>query len=135
MTASWPTGAGGGAYMSAASFTGSDATTPVVTADNQAVNTGSGNMTVTVTSDANGMTVVVGGTNGGTPTVNFNKIFAEAPLGPGGGASYQAAGTSNAHSFTGWGGTAPVGAGIHIQAAAGGAAAEELRLMALGVGA
>jgi hypothetical protein len=106
-------------YMSAASFTGVDTTTPVVTADSVTGTTGT---TVTVTSDANGATVAVWGTNGSTPTTNFNQIFAEAPLDPGAGASYQLGGTSNGHTFTGAGGTLPAWAGIHIQAAAGGAA-------------
>lgn len=115
LTASWTSSAD--AYMSCASFTGGDTTTPVITADNVTGTTGA---TVTVTSDANGMTVAVWGTNGSAPTVNFNKIYANAPLRPCGAASYQAGGSSNGHTFTGGGGTTPGWAGIHLQATQGG---------------
>lgn len=104
-------------YMSAVSFTGSDTTTPLVTADTVGGNSGT---TVTVTSDTSGATVASWGINGSTPTVNFTKIYAEAPLAPGAGASYTLGGTSNGHTFTGAGGTTPAWAGVHIQAASGG---------------
>lgn len=112
LTASWANSAD--AYMSCASFTGGDTSTPVVTADNVS---GTSGTTVTVTSDANGVTVAAWGTNGSAPTTNFNKIYSEAPLRPCGAASYQAAGSSNGHTFTGGGGTVPAWAGIHLQAA------------------
>ena len=102
-------------YMSCASFTGTDTTTGIQTADST---TASGTTTITVTSDANGATVAVFGVDGATPTVNFTKIFAEAPLNPGGGASYTLGGTSNGHTFTGAGGTIQSLAGVHVIAAA-----------------
>lgn len=106
-------------YMSAASFTGSDTTTPLVTGDTVGGNSGT---TVTITSDANGATVASWGINGSTPTVNFTKIYAEAPLNPCGAATFTLGGSSNGHTFTGAGGVTPAWAGVHIQAAAAGGA-------------
>lgn len=103
------------AYMSAASFTGTHATTPIATGDNAS---GTSGTTVTVTSTTDGATVAIWGTNGADPTCNFNEIFSQAPLDPGAGASYQLGGTSNGHTFTGAGGTTPAWAGVHIVAAA-----------------
>lgn len=103
-------------YMSAVSFTGTDTVTGVNAADNT---TATNVTTITVPSDASGATVAVFGVNGATPTVNFNKIFAEAPLNPGGGASYQLGGASNAHTFTGGGGTIQALAGVHVIAGTG----------------
>jgi hypothetical protein len=108
-------------YMSAASYTGTDTVTGIKVADSV---TASGTTTITVTSSTDGATVAVFGVNGNVPTVNFNKIFAEAPLNPGGGASYQIGGTSNAHTFTGGGGTIQSLAGVHI--ITGGAASNQL---------
>lgn len=118
-------------YMSCASFSGVDTTTPVVTGDNVSGTTGT---TVTITSDASGATIASWGTNGSTPTTNFNKIYAEAPLDPGAGASYQIGGTSNGHTFTGAGGTQPAWVGIHIQASAGGATTESGDIASDGAG-
>lgn len=69
---------------------------------------------LTVTSDPNGATVVFFGVDGSTPTVNFTKIFAEAPNSPGGGANYALGGTSNTHTFTGAGGTLQALVGAHF---------------------
>lgn len=113
LTLNWTTLAD--CYMSAVSLTGVDTTTPIVIADTVGGTTGT---TVAVTSDANGATIAVWGTNGSTPTVNFTKIFAEAPLNPGAGASYALGGTSNSHTFTGAGGVTPAWAGVHVQAGA-----------------
>jgi hypothetical protein len=128
LTFNWTNGCD--CYMSAASFTGTHATTPIVTADNVTVTAGT---TVTVTSGSDDATVAVWGTNGGDPTTNFEEIFSQAPLDPGGGASYELGGTSNGHTFTGAGGTTPAGAGVHIDAAAtgggNGAAAYYYRMM------
>ena len=104
-------------YMSAASFAATDTVTGYAAGDTV---TGTAGTTVTVTSTTDGATVAVWGTNGSTPTVNFTKIFAEAPLNPGAGASYTLGGTSNAHTFTGAGGTNPAWVGIHVIAAAAG---------------
>jgi len=104
-------------YMGCVSFTGADTTTPIVGADTVSGNTGT---TVTVTSTTDGATAAVWGTNGSTPTVNFNKVWDESSLNPGGAGSYQLAGTSNGHTFTGAGGTSPAWAGVHVQAAAAG---------------
>jgi hypothetical protein len=114
---SWTTTAD--CYMSAVSFTGSHTTTPLITGDTVGGNLGT---TVTITSDSSGATVATWGINGSTPTVNFSKIYAEAPLNPGGGASYTLGGSSNGHTFTGAGGITPAYAGVHIQAAAAGGA-------------
>lgn len=102
------------AYMSAASFSGTDTTTGVLTTDNT---TATGTTTITVPSSTDGATVAAFCVNGAAPAVNFNKIFSEAPLNPGGGASYQLGGVSNAHTFTGAGGTAQALAGVHVIAA------------------
>lgn len=101
-------------YMSAVSFTGTDTVTGIQSTDNT---TATRTTSITVPSSADGATVAVFGVNGAAPTVNFNKIFSEAPLSPGGGASYQLAGASNAHTFTGAGGTAQALAGVHVIAA------------------
>jgi hypothetical protein len=73
---------------------------------------------ITVTSDTSGATLAVFGVNGSTPTMNFSKVFDNAPLDPGGGSSYTIGGTSNIHTFTGAGGTVQALAGVHIIAAA-----------------
>ncbi len=115
LAASWTTAAD--CYMSAASFTGTDTSTVVKVADNiTAINT----TTITVTSDTAGATVANFAVDGGAPTVNFTKIYSEAPLGPGGGASYTLGGTSNAHTFTGAGGTVQALTGVHILAPSAG---------------
>lgn len=112
-------------YMSCISFTGTDTTTGTQdTDDRTATNTTS----ITVPSSTDGATVAVFCTDGSTPTMNFTKIWAEAPLAPGGGGSYQLAGTSNAHTFTGAGGTAQALAGVHVIAAAGGGGGRTLFL-------
>ena len=119
-------------YMSAVSFTGSDLTTPIVVAHTV---TGTAGTTVTITSDANGATVASWGIDGATPTVNFTKIYAEAPFSPGGGASYTLGGSSNAHTFTGAGGTQPAWVGVHVNpaAAGGGRTTKNTRSNPLGV--
>lgn len=104
-------------YMSCASFAGTDTVTGVNASDNITADDAT---TITVTSSSDGATVAVFGVDGAAPTVNFTKIFSTAPLNPGGGASYQLSGTSNAHTFTGAGGTHQSLAGVHIIAAAGG---------------
>ncbi len=98
-------------YMSAASFNGTDTVTGINASDNV---TASAATQITVTSDTSGATFAVFGVNGNVPTVNFVQVFAEAPLNPGGGASYQLGGTSNIHTFTGGAGTIQALAGIHI---------------------
>lgn len=103
-------------YMSAVSFNGTDVVTGVDITHNVS---GTSGTTVTVTSTTDGATIGNWGTNGSTPTVNFNKIYAEAPLAPGGGATYQLSGTSNAHTFTGAGGTNPAWTGVHVLVARG----------------
>lgn len=119
-------------YMSAVSFTGTDTSTGINAAHST---TATGTTTITITSDANGATVAVFAVDGSAPTVNFTKIFSEAPLNPGGGASYTLGGTSNAHTFTGAGGSVQALAGIHVIAAAGGATVTypELERMSRGV--
>lgn len=104
-------------YMSCISFTGTDTVTGVAVADNT---TTSQVTTITVPSTVDGATVAVFAVDGSTPTVNFTKIWAEAPNNPGGGASYTLGGTSNAHTFTGGGGTRQALAGVHVIAASGG---------------
>lgn len=98
-------------YMSAVSFTGTNTSTGIQTADNVSGTTGT---TVTVTSTTDGATVAAWGTNGSSPTLNFTKIYDNAPLNPGAGASYALGGTSNGHTFTGAGGTAPAWTGVHV---------------------
>jgi hypothetical protein len=104
-------------YMSAASFNGTDTTTGIKVSDSTTANTGT---SLTVTSSTDGATVVNFADNAGTPTVNFTKIWAEAPLNPAGGGNFTLGGTSNAHTFTGGGGSAPSIVGVHILAAASG---------------
>jgi hypothetical protein len=109
LSGGWTTTADG--YIGAVSFKSTDTVTGInaahtVSASNQA--------NLAVTSDANGATVVVFGVNGSLPTLNFNKIWDNAPLDPGGGSSYQLGGTSNDHTFTGAGGSNSSIAGIHI---------------------
>lgn len=111
LSCSWTTASD--VYMSAASWTGTDTVTPLKVADTVS---GAAGTTVTVTSAANDATLASWGTDGSTPTVNFNKIYAEAPLAPCGGASYQLGGSSNGHTFTGGGGTMPAWTGVHILA-------------------
>jgi hypothetical protein len=113
-------------YMSAVSFTGTDTATGVEVADNV---TATQTTTITVTSTTDGATVAVFGVNGSTPTVNFTKIFAEAPLAPGGGASYTLGGTSSAHTFTGAGGTFQALAGVHVIAGAGGTSGRAIMVL------
>lgn len=117
LQANWTTSAD--CYMSAVSFTGTDTTTGVKAADNT---TATNVTSITVTSATGDATVAVFGVNGNPPTCNFTKIFSEAPLNPGGGASYQLGGTSNAHTFTGAGGSAQALAGVHVIQPAGGTA-------------
>jgi len=117
LTSSWTTAQD--VYMSAVSFTGTDTVTGIDAADNT---TATNVTTITVPSDVNGATVACFVTDGATPTVNFTKIWAEAPLNPGGGGSYTLGGTSNGHTFTGAGGTGQALAGVHVIAAAGGGA-------------
>lgn len=104
-------------YMSAVSLTGTDTSTVTNASDNV---TASATTSITVTSDTSGATVAVFGVDGGTPTVNFTKIFAEAPLNPGGGANFTLGGTSNVHTFTGGGGTIQTLSGVHVIAGGGG---------------
>lgn len=104
-------------YMSAVSFTGTDTSTGINAAHNA---TATNTTTLTITSDTAGATVAVFAVDGAAPTVNFTKIFSEAPFNPGGGASYTLGGTSNGHTFTGGGGTVQALAGVHVIAAAGG---------------
>src|SRR6267142_3323532 len=88
LAGSWTTSAD--CYMSAASFSGTDLVTGIKVSDNiTATNT----TTITVTSTTDGATVACFGVDGGAPTVNFTKIYSEAPLGPGGGASFTLGGT------------------------------------------
>jgi hypothetical protein len=105
------------AYLSAVSFTGTDTSTVVNATDST---TTTQTTSITVTSDTNGATVAVFGVDGSAPTVNFTKIFSDAPLAPGGGASYTLGGTSNGHTFTGSGGGTQALAGVHVIAGAGG---------------
>jgi hypothetical protein len=98
-------------YVSAISYTGTDIVTGIYVAHSV---TASGTTQITVTSDASGATVAVFGVNGNAPTTNFNTIFSDAPFNPGGGGSYQIAGTSNIHTFTGGGGTIQALAGVHV---------------------
>lgn len=104
-------------YMSATSFSGTDAVTGIKVADSV---TATATTTITITSDATGLTVAVFCVDGAAPTTNFNAIYSEAPLTPGGGASYQLGGASNAHTFIGAGGTIQILAGVHVIAAATG---------------
>lgn len=107
----------GDCYMGAVSFTGTDTSTGVNVADNT---TTTQTTAITVTSSADGATVAVFGVNGSTPTVDQTKLWAEAPLNPGGGASYALGGASNTHNFTGAGGSLQALAGVHVIAAPGG---------------
>jgi hypothetical protein len=131
LAASW-TGASD-CYMSAASFTGTDTSTVVKVADN-ATQTGLPSTSITVTSATGDATYATFVVNGATPTVNFTKVWAEAPLSPGGGGSYTLGGTSNAHTFTGAGGSSSALVGVHILAAAGGAPTPMRTLMGVGLG-
>lgn len=107
------------AYMSCASFTGTDTTTGVQAADNT---TASGTTSIAVPTDSSGATVACFVCDGSTPTITQTTIFAYAALNPGGGASYALGGTTtNTHSFTGAGGSAQALAGVHIIASGGAA--------------
>jgi hypothetical protein len=109
LASSWTTTAD--IYMGAASFNGTDTVTGIRVADSTTAN----NVTqITVTSDADGATLAVFGVNGSIPTLNFSKVFDNAPLDPGGGSSYTLGGSSNIHTFTGAGGTTQALAGVHI---------------------
>lgn len=111
-------------YMSAVSFTGTNTSTGINASDSiTATNT----TTLTVTSDTSGATVAVFSVNGAAPTVNFTKIFSEAPFNPGGAASYTLGGTSNGHTFTGGGGTVQALAGVHVIAAGAGGSSPMFR--------
>ena len=101
-------------YMGAVSFTGTDTTTGYDAANNATSTT----TTVTVTSTSDGATVAVWTTNGSTPTMNFTKIWDDAPFDPGGGSTYALGGSSNGHTFTGAGGSNETGAGINVIAGA-----------------
>lgn len=103
-------------YISGISFTGTDTNTGYKSADNV---TGSAGTTVTITSSSDGATVAHWAGNGNTPTLNFNECYKEDSDGPGSGATYQLAGASNAHTFTGGGATIDF-VGIHIIAPAAG---------------
>lgn len=116
IAAGWST-QNGDAYMSWASFSGTDTTTGVQASDNR---TATNTTSITVPSSTDGATVATFAVDGSAPTVNFTKIFSIANLNPGGGASYALGGTNNAHTFTGAGGTVQALAGVHIIAAAGG---------------
>lgn len=105
----------GDAYMSAVAFNGTDTTTGINASDS--VN-GTSGTTVTITSTTDGATVASWGTDGAAPTTNFNTLFSYAALDPGAGASYQLGGTSNAHTFTGAGGSNPAWTGVHVLAGA-----------------
>lgn len=131
LAANWTTSAD--YYVGIVAFKGSDTSTPIVTADNTSGTTSV--TTVTVTSTTDGATVAQWETDGSEPTINFNKIYGQADLNPGGGASYQLGGTSNAHTFTGAGGSFPAWCGVHIPAGAGGGGATLHQLPATGVGA
>lgn len=113
LTASWTNTAD--AYLSGVSFSGADSAACVNAAHNV---TATNTTTITVTSSTDGATIAVFSVNGSTPTMNFTPIWDDAPLAPGGGASYQLGGTSNAHTFTGAGGSTQALVGIHIQASA-----------------
>lgn len=106
------------AYMSAVSFTGTATTNSVKAADNI---TATQTTTLTVTSSTDGATVVNFAVDGAAPTVNFTKIWADDPFSPGGGGNYTLGGTSNAHTFTGSGGTLQCIAGVHVVAPSGAA--------------
>jgi len=103
-------------YLGAVSFTGTDTTTGIVVADNT---TATNVTSITEASTTDGATVAVFCANGSVPTTNFNQIFAIDPDRPCGGASYQLGGTSNAHTFTGSGGSVKALAAIHVIAAGG----------------
>lgn len=127
LAASWTTSVD--CYMSCASFTGTDTSTAV-----QDFVEGNSSTTVTVTSSTDGATVAIWGTNGSAPTTNFNQIFVQSDLNPGAGASYQLGGTSNAHTFTGAGGSSPAYCGIHAIAGASGPTAGEIAAAAQQMG-
>jgi hypothetical protein len=109
LTASWTNSSD--VYMSAVSFTGTDTSTCINNADTKTATTGT---SLTVPSTTTGATVATFCTNGGTPTMNFTAFWDDSALAPGGGGSYEIGGTSNAHSFTGAGGTLPTLVGVHL---------------------
>lgn len=114
LTANWTTNCD--LYMSAVSASGAT----LQSADNTTV---ANVTTINVPSDANGMSLAVFNTDGGAPTTNFVQIFSDAPFGPGAGSSYQLGGSpTNAHTFTGAGGTQQLLLGIHLVASGGAAA-------------
>lgn len=117
LTASWTNA--DDCYMSAVSFTGTDTSTGIKVADS----TSNATASITITSSTDGATVANFANNNGTPTLNFNKIYAESPLNPGGGATYQLGGTSNTHTFSG--GTNQASVGVHVLAAPGVAAEDD----------
>lgn len=116
LAASWTSTAD--AYMSCVSFNGTDTSTGIATADNKNVN----NVTqIDVPNSADGATVAVFGVNGADPTVDQTEIYSQAPLDPGGGASYcisvnqnGAASGLNRHTFTNGGGQIQALAGVHV---------------------
>jgi hypothetical protein len=100
-------------YLSAASFTGAQIDVTGTTSNTQATS-----LSINTTSD--GATIACFAVNGSTPTVSQTKIWAEAPNNPGGGGSYAIGGSgTNAHGFTGAGGTRQVITGLKITATAG----------------
>lgn len=122
-------------YIGAVSFTGTDTSAGsgggIKAADNT---TATATTTITVPSDVNGATVATFIVNGGTPTMNFTTFWADSALNPGGGGSYHLGGTSNAHTFTGAGGTVAdeTLSGIHVIAPSVTAAVPSILLLGAG---
>lgn len=113
LAASWTTTSD--AYMSCISFTGTDTITGVNAADNT---TATNTADIVVPTDSSGATVACYCVNGDDPSVTQTEIFSEAPLDPGGAASYAIGGTtSNTHSFTSAGSIKAL-AGVHVIAPA-----------------
>lgn len=112
-------------YMSAVSFTGTDTST-CINATNST--TATQTTSLTIASTASAATVAVLGVDGDAPAVGgsgvgcgtFTKIFSEAPLDPGGAASYQtSSGVSCTHTLTPTTGTRQALAGVNVIPAAG----------------
>lgn len=107
----------GDCEMSCISFIGTDTSTGIKTADNATKTSAVDPADISVTSATGDATVaMLLNKNGAASTVNFTKIFAEAPLNPGSAASYQLGGTSNDHTFTGGAGVSQVMTGVHVLA-------------------
>lgn len=120
-------------YVGPVTFSGTDTSTPIVTAHTVGNNT----TTATVTTTSGNATVAVAGCACGNVTAfSFTAIWTYSALNPGGGADYTiTSGTSDAHAFSFATPTDPSSAGVDILAAsAGGTVLPTTLMFFFGVG-